>query len=129
MGVVTAGCLTINGNVSRYGYFLRTIKINQYPTFCLHDDGFKIFEQLTDGSLKKSKPAAHGHKVQISVADPDPGSGYGAFLTPRPGSGIRNRVFRIPDPKPIFEELSDNFLSKKFSNSGPNFFFSISKIK
>jgi hypothetical protein len=36
-----------------------------------------------------------------SVADPDPGSGSGAFLTP--GSGIRNRFFpdpgsRIPDP-------------------------------
>ncbi len=41
--------------------------------------------------------------VEISVADPDPGSG--TFLTP--GSGIRNRFFpdpgsRIPDPKPIF---------------------------
>ncbi len=41
----------------------------------------------------------------ISVADSDPGSG--AFLTPGPGSGIRNRFFpdpwsRIPDPKPIF---------------------------
>ncbi len=40
-----------------------------------------------------------------SVAVPDPGSG--AFLTPGPGSGIRNRFFpdpgsRIPDPKPIF---------------------------
>ncbi len=30
----------------------------------------------------------------ISVADPDPGSGIGCFLTP--GSGIRNRFF--PDP-------------------------------
>jgi hypothetical protein len=35
------------------------------------------------------------------VADPDPGSG--AFLTPGPGSGIRNRFFpdlgsRIPNP-------------------------------
>jgi len=42
---------------------------------------------------------------QASVADPDPGSS--AFLTPGPGSGIRNRFFlepgsRIPDPKPIF---------------------------
>ncbi len=40
-----------------------------------------------------------------SVADPDPGSGV--FLTPGPGSGIRNRFFpdpgsRIPDPKTIF---------------------------
>ncbi len=32
--------------------------------------------------------------VTASVADPDPGSG--AFLTPGPGSGIRNRFF--PDP-------------------------------
>jgi hypothetical protein len=42
---------------------------------------------------------------QASVADPDLGSS--AFLTPGPGSGIRNRFFlepgsRIPDPKPIF---------------------------
>jgi hypothetical protein len=41
----------------------------------------------------------------FSVADPDPGSGIGAFLTP--GSGIRNRFIpdpgsRIPDPKLIF---------------------------
>jgi hypothetical protein len=41
--------------------------------------------------------------VQVSVADPDPGSG--AFLTP--GSGIRNTFFpypgsQIPDPKTIF---------------------------
>ncbi len=45
-----------------------------------------------------------------SVADPDPGSGIGCFLTP--GSGIRNRFFldpgsRIPDlgsriPRPYF---------------------------
>ncbi len=39
-----------------------------------------------------------GSMLLISVADPDPGSG--AFLTP--GSGIRNRFFRIPDPKSIF---------------------------
>jgi hypothetical protein len=53
-------------------------------------------------------------KASSSVADPDPGSG--AFLTP--GSGI---------PNPYFEELSDNFLGKKFYNSlkiGPNFFSS-----
>ena len=38
----------------------------------------------------------------ISVADPDPGSGIGCFLTP--GSGIRNKFSesRIPDPKTIF---------------------------
>jgi hypothetical protein len=41
----------------------------------------------------------------ISVADPDPGSGIGCFLTP--GSGIRNRFFPDPgsgiaDPKTIF---------------------------
>ncbi len=64
--------------------------------------------------------------VGSSVADPDPGSG--AFLTPGPGSGIRNRFF--PDlgsriPTPYFLELSDKFLGKKFCNSlktGPNFF-------
>jgi hypothetical protein len=46
--------------------------------------------------------------IVCSVADPDPGSGIGCFLTP--GSGIRNRFF-----------------GKKFYNSlkiGPNFFFS-----
>jgi hypothetical protein len=32
--------------------------------------------------------------VVASVADPDPGAG--AFLTPGPGSGIRNKF--IPDP-------------------------------
>ncbi len=47
-------------------------------------------------------------------------SGSGAFLTP--GSRIRKRFFpdpgsRISDPKPIFLELSDNFLGKKFYNS------------
>ncbi len=60
-----------------------------------------------------------------SVADPDPGSGIGAFLTP--GSGIRNRFIpdpgsRISDPgsriaNSYFWELSDNFLGKKFHNS------------
>jgi hypothetical protein len=62
----------------------------------------------------------------MSVADPDPGSC--AFLTPGPGSGIRNRFF--PDPRsriptPYFLEISDKFLGKKFYNSlktGPNFF-------
>ena len=34
--------------------------------------------------------------LRIRIGDP----GSGAFLTP--GSGIRNVVFRIPDPKPIF---------------------------
>jgi hypothetical protein len=54
-----------------------------------------------------------------SVADPDPGSI--AFLTPGPGSGIRNRFF--PDPGSRIP-LSE-FLGKKFYNSlkiGPNFF-------
>jgi len=43
--------------------------------------------------------------ANYSVTDP----GSGAFLTPGPGSGIRNRFFldpgsgsRIPYPKPIF---------------------------
>jgi hypothetical protein len=47
-----------------------------------------------------------------------------------PGSGIRNGFIpdpgsRIPDPKPIFLKLCDNFLDKKFFNSlkiEPNFF-------
>ncbi len=48
-----------------------------------------------------------------SVADPGPGSG--AFLTPGPGYGIRNRFF--PDlgswiPNPYFWALSDKFLGK-----------------
>jgi hypothetical protein len=74
-------------------------------------------------------------KLLRSVADPDPGSG--AFLTP--GSGIRNRFFpdpgsRIPDPgsKPIFWELSDNFLGYKFYNSlkiCPNSFLQHFKTK
>jgi hypothetical protein len=38
--------------------------------------------------------------VADSVADPDPGSGIGAFLTLDPGSGIG--LFRISDPKLIF---------------------------
>ncbi len=47
--------------------------------------------------------------------DPDTGSGIGFF--PDPGS-------RIPDPKPIFLELSNKFLGKEFYNSlktDPNF--------
>ncbi len=57
-----------------------------------------------------------------SVADPDPGSG--AFLTPGPGSGIRNWFFpdpgsRIQNPGSqthIFESLMtiDNFTGRKF---------------
>ncbi len=48
---------------------------------------------------------------RISVADPYPGSG--AFLTPGPGSGIRNRFFPDPGsliPTQYFLELSDKFL-------------------
>ncbi len=74
----------------------------------------------------------------ISVADPDPGSS--AFLTPGPGSGIRNRFFPDPgfcisDPGSqtyIFESFSDKFLGKKFYNSlktGPNFFLQHFKNK
>ncbi len=40
----------------------------------------------------------HRGRDEISVADPDPGSG--AFWTLDPGSGIG--FFRIPDPKTIF---------------------------
>ncbi len=71
----------------------------------------------------------------ISVADPDPGSGIGCFLTP--GSGIRNRFFpdpgsRIPDPKTIFLRALTIFFGKKFYNSlkiGPIFFLSHFKAK
>jgi hypothetical protein len=75
-----------------------------------------------------------------SVADPDPGSRIGAFLTP--GSGIRDPEWffsgsRILDlgsriQRPYFEELFDNFFGKKFYNSlkiCPNFLFSTSKLK
>ncbi len=65
-----------------------------------------------------------------SVTDPDPGSG--AFLTPGPGSGIRNRFFPDPGSQTHIFELSDKFLGKKFYNffkTGQIFFFSISKIK
>ncbi len=60
----------------------------------------------------------------------DPDSGSGAFFTPGLGSGIS--LFRIPDPKAIFLELSDKFLGKKFYNSlktGPNFFLQHFKNK
>jgi hypothetical protein len=56
---------------------------------------------------------------KISVADP----GSGAFLTPGSEIVFPEPGCRIPDPKPIFGELSDN---KKFHNSlkiNPNFFF------
>jgi hypothetical protein len=73
-----------------------------------------------------------------SVADPDPGSGIGCFLTP--GSGIRNRFFpdpgsRISDPGSqdhIFKSFLTIFLVKKFFNSlkiGPNFFLQHFKAK
>jgi hypothetical protein len=76
--------------------------------------------------------------VITSVADPDPGSGIGCFLTP--GSGILDPgsgkgFFRIPDPGSqdhIFKSFFDNFFGKKFYNSlkiGQNFFFSTSKLK
>jgi hypothetical protein len=49
----------------------------------------------------------------ISVADPDPGSGIGCFLTP--GSGIRNKFF--PDPGSqdhIFKSFLTIFLVKNY---------------
>ncbi len=49
--------------------------------------------------------------MHSSVADPDPGSGIGCFLTP--GSGIRNRFF--PDPGSqdhIFKSFLTIFLVK-----------------
>ena len=66
--------------------------------------------------------------LQIRIRDPVP------FwpLDPDLGSGIG--FFRIPYPKPIFWELTDKFLSKKFYNSyslktGPNFFLQHFKNK
>ncbi len=59
--------------------------------------------------------AQHIPLLLISVADPDPGSGAFLTLDQDPGSGIG--FFRIPDPNPIFLELSDKFLGKKFYNS------------
>jgi hypothetical protein len=67
---------------------------------------------------KKKKNYSLNVKVLLmsSVADPDPGSG--AFLTPGPGSGIRNRFFsRSRIPTPYFLKLSEKFLGKRFYNS------------
>ncbi len=55
----------------------------------------------------------------------------GAFLTPGPGSGIRNRFF--PDPRSritnsYFLEISDKFLGKSLK-TGPNFFLQHFKNK
>ncbi len=61
--------------------------------------------------------------LRILIRDPVP------FWPLDPGSGIG--FFQIPDPKPKFWELSDDFWGKKFHNSlkiGPNFSFSISKL-
>jgi hypothetical protein len=76
-------------------------------------------EHLDTGTDQSGKPGpvkAHNDAIKVhpgamevnpgaSVADPDPGSGIGCFLTPGsgmrdPGSGIG--FFRIPDPKTIF---------------------------
>jgi len=46
-----------------------------------------------------------------SVADPDPGSGIGCFLTP--GSGIRNRFFPEPGPR-ISDPGSQDHIFKSF---------------
>ncbi len=49
---------------------------------------------------------------KISVADPDPEPG--ASLIRGCGSGFSGS--RIPDPQPIFEEHSNNFLGNFFVN-------------
>jgi hypothetical protein len=72
----------------------------------------------------------------------DPGSGicnrfFSGSRISDPGSRISDPGSRISDPGSrilnlYFGELSDNFLGEKFYNSlkiGPNFFFSISKLK
>ncbi len=52
-------------------------------------------EKLKDlREMKDKLPGTSLSHALSSVADPDPGSGIGAFLTP--GSEIRNRF--IPDP-------------------------------
>ncbi len=71
----------------------------------------------------------------ISVADPDPR--FGAFLTP--GFGIRKRFFpnpgsRIPNPKPYFRKLFDNFWifwvkSTVILNESAQFFLHLFKNK
>ncbi len=78
--------------------------------------------------------------LNYSVADPD--SGSGAFLTPGPGSGIRNRFFRILDlGSPISDpgsqtHIFESFVKKFWGKSSVILlklaqivFFSISKIK
>ncbi len=61
--------------------------------------------------LHRFPPFFEQSMLGSSVADPDPGSG--AFLTPGPGSGIRNRFF--PDPgsqNHIFKSLMTIFCIK-----------------
>jgi hypothetical protein len=78
----------------------------------------------------------------ISVADPYPGSRIRCLFDPwiqDPDSGIgffpildSDLGSRLPDLKPIFCELNDNFLGKKFYNFlqiGPKFFLRLLKIK
>jgi hypothetical protein len=45
----------------------------------------------------------HYGELEDSIADPDPGSGIGGFLTP--GSRIRNRFSGSRIPNPYFSEL------------------------
>jgi hypothetical protein len=52
---------------------------------------FVLFFQVKIGDDSSFRPV-----LRIRIRDPR----SGAFLTP--GSGIRNRFLRIPDPKPIF---------------------------
>ncbi len=68
-------------------------------------------------------------KEEDIVANPDPGSG--AFLTPGPGSGIRNRFFLDPGSQiHIFDSFVTNFWvksSKILWKLAQNFFFNIKK--
>jgi hypothetical protein len=55
--------------------------------------GIKLNPRYNTLKILSGKQYCGSESVGSSVADPDPGSD--AFLTP--GSGIRNRFFRIPD--------------------------------
>jgi hypothetical protein len=73
-------------------------------------------EEIFINFLQSFLHSAPDEKEKIRIRD----LGSGAFMTPGPGSGIRNRFF--PDlgsriPIPYFLELSDKFLGKKFYNS------------
>jgi hypothetical protein len=88
--------------------------------------------QATKDLFSEMQPRKGGY-----VANQCCRSGSGIRCLFDPWTRIRDRFFpdpgyQIPDSKPIFVEVSDKFLSKKFYNSLKtvlNFFFSIFKSK